>query len=44
MSSTYAWVLTGDYEGFEPLDDFGTPYAGCTEIRSQQPDGTWKTL
>ena len=44
MGSTYAWVLTGNYEGFEPLDDFGTPYAGCTEIRYQQPDGTWKTL
>ena len=28
----YAGVIWGDYTGFEPLDDYGSPYAGCTEI------------
>ena len=28
----YDGVLYGDFGGFEPLDDFGTPNAGCTEI------------
>ena len=29
----YNGVLIGDYDGFEPLDDFGEGNAGCTEIR-----------
>ena len=29
----YKGVIYGDYSGFEPLDDFGTWNAGCTEIR-----------
>lgn len=28
----YQGMLYGDYDGFEPLEDFGTPNAGCTEI------------
>jgi hypothetical protein len=28
----YEGILGGDYTGFEPLDDFGGPYAGCTVI------------
>lgn len=30
-------------EGFEPLDDFGTPDSGCTEIRYLHA-GKWETL
>lgn len=33
-----------DDEAFAPLDDFGTPDAGCTEIRYLQEDGRWETL
>ena len=29
----YEGVLYGDYEGFEPLDDFGMGWAGCTYIK-----------
>lgn len=29
----YSGTIWGDYDGFEPLDDFGMPNAGCTEIR-----------
>ena len=28
----YEGYITGDYDGFEPLDDFGTPNAGATDI------------
>ncbi len=28
---------------FQPLDDFGTPNAGCTEIK-YLTDGKWETL
>ena len=31
-------------EGFEPLDQFGTPNAGCTEIRYLEKGGKWVTL
>jgi len=31
-------VLYGDYDGFEPLDDFGTPAAGATQIKL---NGEW---
>lgn len=30
--------------GFEPLEDFGMPNAGCTEIRYKDKDGNWKGL
>ncbi len=29
----YEGMLYGDYEGFEPLDDFGTPNAGCVKLK-----------
>lgn len=28
----YRGRIVGDYSGLEPLDDFGMPNAGCTEI------------
>jgi hypothetical protein len=31
----YAGRIAGEYSGFEPLDDFGEPNCGCTEIRYQ---------
>lgn len=31
-------------EGFRPLDDFGTPNAGATEIRYKNDKGEWRTL
>lgn len=35
----------GSEEGFEPLDDYGTPNAGATEIRYFKPEtGEWETL
>ena len=39
----YEGVMSDDCEGFEPLDDFGMPNAGCTEIRLLE-DGKWVTL
>ena len=40
----YEGFITGDYDGFEPLDDYGTPDSGCTEIRYKNKDGIWETL
>ncbi len=34
----YTGYIVGDYDGFEPLDDFGTPNAGCTAIKIE---GDW---
>jgi len=34
----YEGMLYGDFEGFEPLDDFGMPNAGCTAIKL---NGEW---
>ena len=31
-------VIFGEYTGFEPLDDFGTPDWGCTAIKL---NGEW---
>lgn len=28
----YEGEIYGDYSGFEPLDDFGQPNAGCSDI------------
>lgn len=32
--------------GFDPLDDYGMPAAGCTELQYMNPKdyGAWKTL
>ena len=29
----YQGMIYGNYDGFEPLDDFGMPNAGCTYIK-----------
>jgi len=29
----YMGSIYGNYEGFEPLDDFGMPNSGCTMIK-----------
>ena len=34
----YSGEIYGDYDGFEPLDDFGAPNDGCTAIKI---DGQW---
>jgi hypothetical protein len=31
-------------EDFDPLDDFGGPNAGCTEIKTRSAGGAWTTL
>ena len=38
----YSGFLIGG-DGFEPLDDYGTPNAGCTEIKYREP-GTGKYI
>ncbi len=35
--------LSSDKDVFNPLDDFGMPNAGCTEIK-YLTDGKWETL
>jgi len=37
------YILGFDYDGFEPLDDFGTPNAGCTTIEYKR-DKVWEVL
>ncbi len=34
----------GDEAEFRPLNDFGTPNAGATDIEYQRQDGVWETL
>lgn len=34
----YTGEIFGEYDGFEPLDDFGAPCDGCTGIKI---DGEW---
>jgi len=40
----YSGSIWGDYDGFEPLDDFGMPSAGCTGIQYQNDKGEWGWL
>jgi len=41
----YTGKIIGDYDGFEPLDDYGEPNAGCTEIKYKNPTtNQWETL
>ena len=41
----YAGRLVGQtITGFEPLDDFGEPNAGCTEIQHWTEVGEWRPL
>lgn len=37
-------TASGEDCGFEPLDDFGMPDSGCTEIRYLNDKGEWETL
>jgi len=39
----YEGRLVGDYVGFEPMDDYGTPNAGCTITKVLQ-GGEWVLL
>ena len=39
----YSGRIVGDYDGFEPLDDYGTPNAGCTDIKYFE-NGKWESL
>jgi hypothetical protein len=39
----YTGRIIGNHSGFEPLEDFGTPNAGCTEIRYLN-NHKWETL
>ncbi len=34
----------GDEAEFRPLDDFGKPNAGATDIEYQRADGTWELI
>lgn len=36
-------ICGDDFEGFEPLDDFGEPGLGCTTIQYRE-SGRWTTL
>lgn len=40
----YEGRIVGKWEGFEPLDDFGMPNAGCTMISLRNEDGTYSIL
>lgn len=41
----YTGRLVGDdVAGFEPLDDYGMPNAGCTGIKYKSKDGVWEYL
>lgn len=39
----YKGYITGDYEGSEPLDDFGTPNAGAIYIQFLDKGGQWSS-
>ena len=36
--------IVGEYDGFEPLDDYATPSLGATTIKYKNETGGWKTL
>lgn len=40
----YHGRIVGDYDGFEPLDDFGMPNAGCTDIHYKNKQGVMSPL
>ena len=41
----YTGRIIGDYTGFEPLDDYGMPNAGCTDIKLfNNKTREWETL
>ena len=40
----YHGRILGEYDGFEPLDDFGEAMAGCTIIQYKDDQGVWADL
>jgi hypothetical protein len=41
----YEGIIYGDYDGFEPLDDYGMPNAGAVIIEYKNPQtGAWEVL
>ena len=40
----YTGRIWGDYDGFEPLDDFGMPNAGAVGIQYRNDEGKWEYL
>jgi len=36
--------IAGDYNGFEPLDDWAGPSLGAVTIKYKNPDGEWESL
>lgn len=40
----YSGRIIGDYDGFEPLDDFATPNAGATDIKYRSKTGRWEVI
>lgn len=40
----YSGLIVGDYDGFEPMDDFGMPNAGVTTIKYKGKSGEWEVL
>lgn len=41
---TYYHGLSSEADSFDPLDDFGTPNAGCTDIQYRGRSGGWESL
>jgi hypothetical protein len=42
--NVYYYGRSGDDSDFGPLDDFGTPNAGCTDIEYLNEKGYWEGL
>lgn len=40
----YSGRIIGDFDGFEPLNDYGMPNAGAVRIDLEQGDGSWQTV
>ena len=40
----YTGRIWGDYDGFEPLDEFGSPNAGAVAIQYKDDKGEWGYL
>ncbi|MBO88162.1 MAG: hypothetical protein CMP14_01460 [Rickettsiales bacterium] len=40
----YEGLIVGDYTGFEPLDDFGMPNAGCTAIAYKNKSNVFEII
>ena len=40
----YEGKIVGDFDGFEPLDDFGEGYAGCTAIAYKNKNNVFEII